>query len=104
MRLSPTCPCPFSVQSSRDLRDLHSFPTRRSSDLTPNATGTVLFMFAQSSDRAHGEFLQVPRLVPPGVYLTNDMDRIRSEERRVGKECRAGWWRCGEKRKRGGVE
>ncbi len=36
----------------------------------------VMESFARSSDRAHGEFLQVPRLVPPGVTLKNDRDRI----------------------------
>src|SRR5699024_11982679 len=34
-------PCPFFSYSYRDHRDLHSFPTRRSSDLSPSsATST----------------------------------------------------------------
>src|SRR5688500_9750697 len=30
-----------------------------------------------------------------GKYRGVDPVAVRSEERRVGKECRSGWWRCG---------
>src|SRR5438552_15183961 len=40
----------------------------------------------------------------PGVQAAAPLDaavrtRYRSEERRVGKECRSRWWRCREKKK-----
>lgn len=37
---------------------------------------SVMESFAHSGDRAHGEFMQVPRVVPPGVTLKNDLNRI----------------------------
>ena len=38
----------------------------------------VMEAFARSTDRTHGEFLETLRVVPPGVTLKNDLDRIDS--------------------------
>src|SRR5688572_33174932 len=65
-------------------RDLHSFPTRRSSDLTftttATATGTGSITSSGVNDLGG----------PPSSFTVNMM--ARSEERRVGKECRCRWW------------
>src|SRR5947199_9790322 len=81
----------FFLYGSRAPRDLHSFPTRRSSDL--DGTG---------SDRnaEHDKLTDDPPVAPRGatggssVSLSCSALRSlpvpsRSEERRVGKECRS---------------
>ena len=124
---------------SGDHRDLHSFPTRRSSDLVVIGAGSaglaagrvlqqagVSFVIVESSDRVGGRaYTETGRLGQPidvGCSWVNgannnpyaklgyekgftmvdhsnadsdlfDMDGnpARSEERRVGKECRSRW-------------
>src|SRR5437867_13209627 len=36
-------------------------------------------------------------IIPPGSRIRFQEICGRSEERRVGKECRSGWWQCDEK-------
>src|SRR5438477_10572467 len=68
--------------------DLHSFPTRRSSDLAPNDHWPwAIKVFAPRHDK-YPTFRSAQVLLPDG--RTMDL-QVRSEERRVGKECRD-WW------------
>src|SRR5687768_18149916 len=53
---------------------------------------------ALRQDHGPGERLLLPRGHP--VPLGRDTDRRRSEERRVGKECRSRWWPDHEKKKK----
>src|SRR5690606_39566953 len=66
----------------------------------------------QCCDQASNQFVaslshtessgSVFHLLAPGLFLLEMASccsgfqtvRVRSEERRVGKECRGGWWRC----------
>src|SRR5206468_12241741 len=96
----------FSISCSGDTLDLHSFPTRRSSDL----------LVLTSKDESVNDDVRLRRHVepiclcpglddmavsgvrPPGIDQKHVVDRIveegicaRSEERRVGKEGRCRW-------------
>src|SRR5476649_2830907 len=71
---SALVPCWFFFYGYADHRDLHSFPTRRSSDLGPEGPE---------------EAGVVARVAGPVAILLDDEER--SEERRVGKECRSRW-------------
>src|SRR5207253_7696773 len=43
----------------------------------------------------HREHLEIiaKELLEKEILFQTDLERLRSEERRVGKECRVGWWR-----------
>src|SRR5207247_9736523 len=92
-------------------RALHPFPTRRSSDLPhvdeprlpeTRATGGKVFgetphCFARSATRrGFGWWVAKPPTELRGIPLRSSTEvrtfsmRVRSEERRVGKECRSG--------------
>src|SRR5438034_4030815 len=43
-----------------------------------------LFRFGRAAEHAQGD--------PEDAVLMGDHELLRSEERRVGKECRARWW------------
>src|SRR4051794_41769656 len=85
----------FFLQRSGAHRDLHSFPTRRSSDL-----GAKKIAFDQSNVPGTGYIAAGPTAVGPAAMYpvpgTLDWSKAiffapRSEERRVGKECRSRW-------------
>src|SRR5690554_1540706 len=42
-----------------------------------------------------------PQHIKAALVRLNRDDVVRSEERRVGKECRARWWPCQDEKKRG---
>src|SRR5206468_11731825 len=58
----------FALQGSRGHRDLHSFPTRRSSDLAPPSAIPRLEVLVRDPGSEHGPRLRV------------HIDRLRSEE------------------------
>src|SRR5207249_4440141 len=68
----------FLCLGSEHHRHLHSFPTRRSSDLKD--------WFRYESHFVHGRDSLVDILKERGL-----LSESRSEERRVGKECRSRW-------------
>src|SRR5207249_10171307 len=86
----PTLVRPYVFSLNRDHRDLHSFPTRRSSDLIPyrvppahllpERTAAVLGVLYLTFNEGYSASAG-PDLLRP--------DLARSEERRVGKECRS---------------
>src|SRR5437879_13040005 len=49
-----------------------------------------------------GSGVYIYHVEAPGIG--DVVGRVRSEERRVGKECRGGWAGCVERRKRGTIE
>src|SRR5690606_41529758 len=83
-------------------RDLHSFPTRRSSDLLPAPWGAVLTppstpCACVPSSAIGSVVISLPNIsartscVPPCSSTSSRCPAKRSEERRVGKECRSRW-------------
>src|SRR5699024_12739808 len=67
----------FSFSYSRDLRDLHSFPTRRSSDLLLNKSPVDLFNDLVNTRKQFREQLNRPFFQS---FCHNGMVCIRSEE------------------------
>src|SRR5205085_10152069 len=77
-----SCPRPFFFASSLDLRHLHSFPTRRSSDLLNGQVALVDFREA-NPPRLVGGNLSVLQPVAAGILIKIDAgvgSLIRSEE------------------------
>src|SRR5205814_8843615 len=95
----------FSFYCTCYPRDLHSFPTRRSSDLAEQVAGRPVSyeMFRDALlvalkdagiELEHSELTDGERygLEKVGAKISSDdMVQRRSEERRVGKECRSEW-------------
>src|SRR5690625_7780622 len=64
---------------------------------------SIQFASSLSHEEANviNAFLAISPL--PNILSQDNIEMGRSEERRVGKECRCGWWR-GAKRKKGEIE
>src|SRR5437762_9624001 len=79
-----TCALPICSPQKLDPLEVCYGPVtaRRSRVQTPHAGVDVCVIFE-----------------PVGASVSNRSHRSRSEERRVGKECRCRWWRCDEKKK-----
>src|SRR5436305_14905717 len=83
-------------------RDLHSFPTRRSSDLVHvEALGDLRVVAAEFGAGVPQQFA-LELVAQVGLELV--LAAVRSEERRVGKECRSWWWAVEYKEKVRGAE
>src|SRR5207244_12129651 len=97
------CSClytPFFSYYVRDHPDLHSFPTRRSSDLWDAANNLVQSYYGKLPLKGHAIwggsqlsgyldlYEEIRRRFT--AYLTPGDVLARSEERRVGKEVRSG--------------
>src|SRR5437773_3092675 len=77
------------------IAQLPALRAQRERPRTMLARGPLLLAFlrwARNSARATSESLQV-WLDCQRQMIPARRRKIRSEERRVGKECRAGWWR-----------
>src|SRR5437660_10670746 len=92
--------CLSSFYCYVDLRNLHSFPTRRSSDLevrtAANASSSRLVLFGEHARLliSDGKEMHTFAVSPEQIYYAAagaKEDKERSEERRVGKECRSRW-------------
>src|SRR5947209_20375980 len=94
----------FTFQHPADTRVPPSFPTRRSSDLSGNSGSTRLLARLESADflvMADGSWSSGDSVLwsdAPGARMLARAFGIeiaalvdRSEERRVGKECRSRW-------------
>src|SRR5699024_12634332 len=77
---------------------LYSFPTRRSSDLVIRCVNSRLTSAACAVDFASSEIKSASSILSNTKFLLL-IARSRSEERRVGKECRARWWEYDENKK-----
>src|SRR5438874_13813682 len=78
----------FSLYCFAAARDVHSFPTRRSSDLGVATAPAVERRRAARVRRLGGGRRHGGQRHEAAV----DRGADRSEERRVGKECRSRWW------------
>src|SRR5207248_3811120 len=65
----------------------------------PMATAIPALRNGAAMSRARGYWFDWTPTTPTNPKLPCDRKR-RSEERRVGKECRSGWPQCNERRKR----
>src|SRR5205814_8706395 len=92
-------------------RDLPSFPTRRSSDLAADPGVRAEAVRVLHERRAHADGghrtphgavrgrREGPGREPGDRRAGETLRALRSEERRVGKECRAGMWAHRDKKK-----
>src|SRR5690606_41256620 len=86
-----------------DHRDIHSFPTRRSSDLAEDDIRGIVEWYAEQSKQLPSKFLLklsigLDSITKNPEHYQKRFDQVRihflkkfpyrSEERRVGKECR----------------
>src|SRR5947209_20377565 len=85
----------FFFYCSAGHRDLHSFPTRRSSDLVRalfRSSPRSLTDASRPLPLKWGLSGSVPALsLSMALTTVSTAARARSEERRVGKECRSRW-------------
>src|SRR5690606_41592193 len=93
--IATTIPFLLFFQCHRPHRGLHSFPTRRSSDLP-----TLQAAYDQGVAPLLAGQIEVQEAFNRGSVPIHDFMAARSEERRVGKECRFPWSLDGYKEKK----
>src|SRR5947209_18558447 len=85
-----------------DYRDLHSFPTRRSSDL-PNSAATTVGTIAQYRSYSGGSPARVANATPCGNTTTAPIRPASASALKVERSTRGHHLRSGNKRRGSGV-